>query len=60
MNIKIADKVRYTKDEVNVILEMYDLLHQKQLTIGQAIKLIDGLKASLVDARHTEANKIML
>lgn len=58
MQITITE--RYTDEEVKQVLELYDCMKGMQLTTGQAIRLLDTLREAIMDARHAEANRIML
>lgn len=58
MQITITE--RYTDEEVKQVLELYDYMKGMQLTTGQAIRLLDTLREAIMDARHAEANKIVL
>lgn len=60
MQIEVVADARCTEAEAGMILEMFGWLKEKQLTAGQAVRVIDGLKTAIIDARHREANKIML
>lgn len=51
---------KFSTEEANQIVELYEWLRSKRLSAGQAIKLLNDTKEVICDARHAEANKIML
>lgn len=51
---------KYSSEEKNQILELYGWLQGKQLSVRQAIKLLNDTKSEISDACHTEVNKMLL
>lgn len=58
--MQIKPDAWYGEMEASLILEMFDWLKGKGISARQAIRVIDGLRAAIVDARKEETEKIML
>lgn len=51
---------RLKSSDVERVNELYEWLKEKQLTAGQAIRLLSLTEQAIISARSAEADKIML
>lgn len=60
MKIKV-DKGNLTEEEVYVLLDMYEIMHERNFGIYQALKVINKLEQTILDACSKDtADKIVL